>query len=49
MKIFLLITMMCSAMMAEGKISGVGFFDYTYDLTEEASGADKSSFAFNRI
>ena len=49
MNIFLLIAMMCSAMMAEGKISGVGFFDYTYDLTEEASGADKSSFAFNRI
>ena len=49
MKIFLLITMMCSAMMAEGKISGVGFFDYTYDLKKGASGADKSSFAFNRI
>ena len=49
MKKMLCVLFIFSVMMAEGKISGIGFFNYTYDLTEEASGADKSSFAFNRI
>tara|TARA_Y100000814_G_C12287666_1_gene387298 strand:+ start:32 stop:1024 length:993 start_codon:yes stop_codon:yes gene_type:complete len=40
---------MCSAIVAEGKISGVGFYNYTRSLSEGAEGVDKGSFGFDRI
>ena len=49
MKKILCVLFMFSAMMAEGKISGVGFFNYTYNLTDGVYDSDKSSFDFNRI
>ena len=49
MKKSLIIIGLCSIAMAVGKISGVGFYDYTYNLTEGAIGADKSSFSLNRV
>ena len=49
MKKILGILLICSLTIAEGKISGVGFYNYTYNLTEGAFGANKSSFALDRV
>ena len=38
---------LCSFIMAEGSISGIGFFNYTYDLTKDAMNDD--GFRLNRV
>jgi len=43
------ILLIFSLIIAEGKISGLGFYNYTYNLTEGAFGANKSSFALDRV
>ena len=49
MRRLLFILLICSLTMAEAKISGLGFFNYAFNLTEGVSGADKSNFSFNRV
>ena len=46
MKKILGLLLICSSIIAEGKISGIGFYNYTYNLAE---GTDKSGFSFDRI
>jgi len=49
MKKILGLLLICSSIIAEGKISGIGFYNYTYNLAEGAEGTDKGGFSFDRI